>query len=201
MKDEILKKAAEMFINYGFKSVTMDDIATAMGISKKTIYSHYKNKTALVEGSVDLTFDNICFRIKSIIEQNINPIDELFTIRGIMLEYIKEGESSPQYQLQKYYPEIFQNMHHKQFDFMLGCVSRNLTDGIEQGLYRSEIDIDFITRIYFTGVVGIKDENVFPILQFKPKDILEKYLDYHLRAIVTEKGYNKLQKIQNSNEN
>ena len=59
MKYKILESASNKFILYGFKSITMDDIATTLTISKKTIYEHFKNKTELVEACVDFVFDEI----------------------------------------------------------------------------------------------------------------------------------------------
>ncbi len=106
MKIKILEKATDMFLNYGFKSVTMDDIANKMGISKKTIYAHYVNKTKLVEDCTMHLFDTISQGIDHICSLGKNPIEELYEIKKFAMVHLKDEKSSPQYQLQKYYPKF-----------------------------------------------------------------------------------------------
>ncbi|MCF6278979.1 MAG: TetR/AcrR family transcriptional regulator [Flavobacteriaceae bacterium] len=201
MKSKILEKSIEMFLNYGFKSVTMDDISEQLGISKKTIYAHYKNKTKLVEATTMAVFELISSGIDCICELNKNPIEELYAIKSFVMKHLKDEKSSPQYQLQKYYPELFHALKKKQLEIMQECVTNNLKKGVGQELYRSEIDIDFISRIYFSGIIGIKDEETFPHDVFTPNYLLENYLEYHIRAIATEKGLKTLQNLLSKNEN
>ena len=164
MKNKILHNATELFLNIGFKSVTMDDIATNSGISKKTIYAHFANKTQLVEAATLHIFDIISKGIDIIHEQQQNPIIELFEIKRFVMKHLKDEKSSPQYQLQKYYPKIFKNLKQKQFELMQELFKENLTKGIEQKLYRNDIDIDFTARIYFNGMLGIKNKDLFPLV-------------------------------------
>ena len=196
MKAKILKNSAEMFLTYGFKSVTMDDIAEKIGISKKTIYTHFNNKTKLVEETTFEMFNNIEVGIDAICKLNFNPIEESFQIKKFVLENLKDEKSSPQYQLQKYYPKIHANITQKQFKVMQECVSSNLQRGIKDGYFRKEIDIQFITRIYFKGMIGIKDLDTFPIEVFNMNYLLENYLEYHVRGIATEKGIKTLEKVK-----
>jgi hypothetical protein len=188
MRDKIIHKAADMFITFGFKSVTMDDIATAMGISKKTIYTHFKNKTDLVKESTLAMFHVISHGIDCISDQDKNPIEELYEIKKFVMMHLKDEKSSPQYQLQKYYPEISNTLKELQFDTMQECTLKNLRKGVEQGWYRDNLDIEFVSRIYFIGVNGIKDDNLFPNQNFPKAKLMEDYLEYHLRGIVTKNG-------------
>jgi hypothetical protein len=71
---------------------------------------------------------------------------------------------------------------------MHGSVKKSLEDGVEKGFFRSNINSEFISRMYFNGMTGIKDERIFPLEMFKKDYLMENYLEYHLRAIVTEKG-------------
>ncbi len=195
MRETILNKAMEMFLAYGFKSVTMDDIAAQLGISKKTIYQHFANKTDLVEACTLNLFESISCGIDNIREQGKNSIEEIFIIRSFMMQHLNNETASPFYQLQKFFPKIFSCLRSKQFEKMNGCMLENLSKGIEHGLYRPEIDIDFISRIYFTGLTGIKDGDIFPADFFNVQDLTKKYLEYHLRGIVTEKGLKILEEI------
>ena len=188
MKEKIIEKSTDMFLNLGFKSVTMDDIANELGISKKTIYVHFPNKTKLVEATTMQVFDTISYGIDCICELDKNPIDEIYEIKKFVMYNLKDEKSSPQYQLQKYYPKIFGSLKRRQFEKMLGCVVQNLERGVSKGLYRSAIDINFIARLYFNGMLSLKDQDVFPLTQFSIRELMDQYIEYHLRAIVTEKG-------------
>jgi len=198
MKDKILETAADMFLSYGFKSVTMDDIAQKMSISKKTIYTHFSNKTKLIEETTLGIFECICTGIDIINESNYNPIEELYQIKSFLIKNLKDEKSSPQYQLQKYYPKIHSTLMQKQFEVMKDCVSENITRGIDDGIFRKEIDIDFITRIYFKGMTGIKDIETFSPKTYKMSYLMENYIDYHVRGIATEKGIQILEQLKQS---
>jgi len=201
MKEKITIKAAEMFLSLGFKSVTMDDISNEMGISKKTIYTHFKNKTDLVKESVLRVFEGISCGIDSIQLEKKDPIEELYEIKKFVMLQLKNEKSSPQYQLQKYYPEIYTMIKAKKYENMAECTVENLRRGVEKGVYRNNIDVDFISKLYFLGIDGINDETVFPVSQFSKLQLMEDYLEYHLRGIVTQKGLQTLNKFINENTN
>jgi hypothetical protein len=200
MKEKILEKATDMFLNLGFKSVTMDDLAHEIGISKKTIYTHYDNKTELVEESTDYLFSTISRGIDYICALHKNPIEELYEIKKFVMLHLKDEKSSPQYQLQKYYPKIYDRMRGKQYEVMQDCVVENITRGIELGIYRDNLNVDFVSRIYFSGVTSIKDHYLFPVDRFPQSILMDDYLEYHLRGIVTPKGRKILNTIINSNQ-
>jgi len=188
LKDHIIQTAADLFLNLGFKSVTMDDIANKLGISKKTIYSHFSTKTKLVEASTFYIISNISCGIESINKQKMNPIVELFEIKKFAMNNLKDEKSSPQYQLKKYYPEVFASVQKTHLQIMEGSVTTNLERGIKDGLYRANLPIDFISKIYFVGMMGLKDDYHFPVDKYSSFELLENFLEYHLRAIVTHKG-------------
>jgi len=198
MRDKIIYIATELFITYGFKSVTMDDIANKLGISKKTIYQHFENKTKLVEATTLSLFEIISHGIDCISALEKNPIEEIYDIKKFVMEHLKDEKSSPQYQLQKYYPKIYASLKTKQFEVMQGCVTDNLKRGIELELYRDSLNVDFISRIYFNSVISIKDQDIFPLKTFSMNMLMEYYLEYHLRGICTEKGVKKLNQLINA---
>ena len=194
MRDKILLGAREMFLNFGFKSITMDDIAQSMGISKKTIYTHFNNKSDLINSVTEDLFNTICTGIDLIHEQQKNPIIELFEIKKFVMKNLNNEKSSPQYQLQKYYPKTFKWLKEQQFNVMQSCIEENLQLGIEKGFYRENIDFDFITRIYFHGLNGVRDNDIFPLPNYPVLKLMNQYLEYHLRGICTEKGIKELEK-------
>lgn len=178
----------------------MDDIANEMAISKKTIYTHFKNKTALVKECTFCVMQSITTGIDEICSLNQNPIEELFEIKKFVMGKIEDDNSSPQYQLQKYYPQISEDLKEGHFEKMMECTRTNLRRGIEQGLYRSNLDIEFIARLYYLGIHGTKNQNLFPIERFSTKFITEEYLEYHLRGIVTPEGFITLKKFIKANQ-
>jgi len=190
MKDKIILNASDLFLTYGFKSVTMDDISNKMGISKKTIYQHFSNKTDLVEATTMSLFQIISEGIDHICALENCPIEEIYDIK-----HLKDEKSSPQYQLQKYYPQICSTLKEKQFNVMHNCVLKNLERGISLDLYRDSIQPEFIARIYFSGMNAIKDKDLFSNDMFAMKTLMANYLEYHLRGISTQKGIEKLNKI------
>jgi len=199
MKEKIISKSEELFFSLGFKSVTMDDIANAMGISKKTIYAHFSNKTELVEVVTFSVLDHISEGIDKINATSINPIEELYDIKMFVINYLKSVKVSPQHQLKKYYPQIYERLQIKQFEKMHSSFENSLKMGMNTGLFRPDIDVNFISRLYFNGVTAIRDISVFPESLFDKNYLFESYLEYHLRAITTLKGLNLLNNFTKSN--
>ncbi len=201
IKQHILHTATEMFLDLGFKSVTMDELASQMGMSKKTLYSHYSTKDALVEESFLHVYNKVCAGIHTIIENSANPIEELYDIKKWVMESLKGDKSSPIFQLQKYYPVIYGKINKMMFGFMQDCITKNIAQGMKMGLYRDTLNIDFVSRIYFVGIQGIKDLHLFPANQFPVNQLYDEYLEYHIRGIVTPAGRTILNNIINSNHN
>ncbi len=200
MKNKIIHKATELFMKLGFKSVTMDDIANEMGISKKTIYSHFKNKTSLVKQCAFSVMESIITGIDEICSLDQNPIDELFEIKQFIMHKLNDDQFSPQFQLQKYYPEINDELQQTHFDKIMESTMTNIEKGIAKGVYRKNLDANFISRIYFMGINGLKDQSLFSPQKYSSKYIADEYLEYHLRGIVTEKGLLTLRKFINENQ-
>ncbi|MBT8295969.1 MAG: TetR/AcrR family transcriptional regulator [Gramella sp.] len=197
MKSEILNTAAEMFLNYGFKSVTMDDIAEKLGISKKTIYANFSTKSKLVQATSHHIFEKINCGIEKIRKKKQNPIQENFEIKRYVIHHLKDENTSPHFQLQKYYPQAFDSLKGKQFELLDNCINDNIQRGIKSGHYRQDLPIDFISRIHFVGMMGIKDTNLFPVEQYSHSRLMDYFLEYHLRAICTPKGIETLEEILN----
>ena len=195
MKEDIIGTAADMFLTLGFKSVTMDDIASKMGISKKTIYANFSTKNKLVQATTIHILNTIEAGIENIKAKENNAIVELYEIKKFVMHHLKDEKSSPQYQLSKYYPKVYNSVQENHLSMMHCSVADNLKKGIEGGLYRASIPVAFISRIYFLGMMGIKNSDFFPVDQFPVKELTENFLEYHLRAIVTPKGLQTLNEI------
>ena len=111
MKEKIRDTATQLFLERGFKSITMDDIANEIGMSKKTIYNEYSNKTELINDCVMHKFCGLSDGIDLIIAMDKNPIEELYEIKKYVMFHLNEEKASPQFQLMKYYPNIFKTLN------------------------------------------------------------------------------------------
>ena len=192
MKQNIINEAIPLFIQFGFKSVTIDDIAIKMGVSKKTIYTHFPKKVTLVETSVFMHFNNVFEKILNISKHSKDPIIGLYQIKKEALKHLSNEKNSPVYQLQKYYSSIYNKLQQMEFNTLGGMFSESLKKGIEMGLFRSEININFVTRIFFNGIRGINDVQLFPMEEYRIDQLLINFSEYHLRAICTPAGVDKL---------
>lgn len=188
MKEEIADKAGDMFLKFGFKSVTMDDIANEMGISKKTIYKFYDNKDHLVDQTVSyiqVTIDKI---IEEIISKGYNAIEENFAIKNVFKNMFKNAKTSPMYQLKKYYPQTYAKLMDKEICTFSDCVMQNIEKGIGEKLYRANIEKEMAMKFYFLLVFGAYESDLFDNKLSEMVKTELKILEYHTRAIATSKG-------------
>lgn len=190
MKDKIIEKAGELFLNLGFKSVTMDEIANELGISKKTLYKYFSNKHSLVEATT-LTIHDSCFlAMDTITNKGFNAIKENFETKKMFKEMFQNASSSPIYQLKKYYPKIHEKTMQKEMVLFSECLKKNIEKGIKEGFYRNDLNIDLITKFYFSLVFSIHENT---IENYKIPKLEHEVLIYHTRAIATEKGLKELE--------
>jgi len=197
MKDKIMSKAKEMFLKLGFKSVTMDDIAGEMCISKKTIYKYFCNKEILVEETTEKLHHDVNEKINVITEKNFNAIEENFEIQKMFKEMFKSYDTSPIYQLKKHYPTVFIKIHERSIEFCSDNFRNNIEKGIREGLYRENLDIKTAVEFYYTLIFNINENTVY---ERDAHELELKALEYHTRAIATSKGITELEKqLQNPN--
>jgi AcrR family transcriptional regulator len=194
MKETILKKTGDRFLKFGFKSVTMDDLANDLGISKKTIYKYFKNKHDLVEQTVTHVHETCMHAITGVCNVGFNAIHENFEVKKVFKDLLKSNDDSPMYQLKKYYPKIHEKVMSKEFLMFQDCISTNVEKGIEEGLYRKDINISVVTRLYFALVMAVHEKVLFTYNKNTIDKLEIDILEYHTRAIATDKGIMELEK-------
>ncbi|RZJ69014.1 TetR/AcrR family transcriptional regulator [Flavobacterium sp.] len=191
MKEKIIAKASEMFLKYGFKSVTMDDIANDMGISKKTIYKYFINKEVLIVEATQAVEDRVLKTIESVIAQDFNPVEENFQIRKVFEGLFQLSDTSPLYQLKKHYPEIYEQTMKREEHECLRYMRHNVVRGMELDYYRKDTDVENAINFYWTISLHINENTQLEREAYK----LElAALIYHTRAIGTEKGVQELER-------
>ena len=192
MKEKIIAKASELFLKLGFKSVTMDDIAGEMCISKKTIYKYFCNKEVLIEESTSMVHKQVHEVIDTIVAKDYNAIHENFEIRESFRDMFKNNtDTSPIYQLKKHYPEIYQNILSYEIDQCSQYFRENIEKGMREKLYREELNIDVYVKFYYTLIFHINENT---ISEREAQKIELEALEYHTRAMATEKGILELEK-------
>ncbi|WP_417942905.1 TetR/AcrR family transcriptional regulator [Flavobacterium sp. RS13.1] len=191
MKEKIISKASELFLKLGFKSITMDDIASEMCISKKTIYKYFCNKEVLIEQSIEVLHKEVHQSIDEIVRKDYNAIEENFEIRKMFKEMFNTGETSPMYQLKKHYSETYNKLVNREINECNTFFKQNIEKGIREGFYRSEIPIDKYVKFYYTLIFEINGNT---ISEKEAQDLELEALEYHTRAMSTPLGILELEK-------
>jgi AcrR family transcriptional regulator len=190
----ILLKVRELYVKYGIKSITMDDVARELSISKKTLYQYVTDKDDLVgkfiENEIELRFDQIykCFKI------GYNAIEELFEISFFMNRMMKDQNPTTEYDLRKYYPHHFQKTVKARREGMYKYILQNLKKGKEEGLYRDDMDVEIIAKLYLSRSENNHFNELFTNEEFTSVKLFIEVLNYHIRGIATEKGIVVLEK-------
>src|ERR1035438_1244916 len=139
--ERILTAAKELFWKYGIKSITMDDIGKELGMSKKTIYTYFKDKDAVV---LEISKNEFNLRKKEcdeICSQSKNAIHEIILMMKQMGQMFSVMHAKLFYDLQKYHPDAWQVFNDFKVNYILQSIEKNLKRGIEEGLYRPELNI------------------------------------------------------------
>jgi AcrR family transcriptional regulator len=190
----ILTKARELYTRFGIKSITMEDVAKELGISKKTLYQHVKDKEDLVgkfvENEIELRQKEICkcFRI------GFNAIEELFEISLFMNRLMKEQNPATEYDLKKYYPRHHQKIVNVRREGIFRYILQNLRNGKKEGLYRQEMNEEIIAKLYLSRSEIIDANNIFTMEEITSLEIFVELLKYHIRGIATPDGIIELEK-------
>ncbi len=195
MKTKIIEKAAELHFKYGIKNVTMDQIASELGISKKTIYQYLNGKEDLVKHTVDYICDQIQNQIDKVCLMKLNPYEEILSVRNVINNMLSKADYSPYHQLKKYYPEIAKTLEERKFKSIMECLEHNLNKGIKAGYYKENLNKEFIKRMYFSNTISLGNPEIFPPEQFDRQETMDMFLSMFLSGISTKKGRKKLKEI------
>jgi AcrR family transcriptional regulator len=195
-KERILVKAHELFLKYGIRSVSMDDIAAQLGMSKKTLYQYYADKDELVnavfEGMLNLNKSQ-CLETAN---KGENAIHEVFLSFDMVQELLSSMNPSVLFDLQKYHPTANQKFLDFKNQFLYKMLVSNLQRGVEQGLYRDDVDIDIIARYRLYSVMLSFNSDVFPSNKGNLVRIEQQLQEHFLNGLATPKGQKLIQKYK-----
>lgn len=197
-EEEIIEKARNLFMKYGLRSITMDDLSHELGISKKTLYIHFKDKADLILKITKLEINRMVDKMDTFFNENENTIDKMIKINKHLIEMRKNTPSNIKFDLQKYYPEINKELILITEEKMFKAIKENHIQGQKEGLIRVDLDIDIIASLQVCRSTIV--DNMINMLKNREfEHVLNEIFDYHIRGIATEKGlkyYNENYKIK-----
>lgn len=191
MNDElknILKKVSGLYMKYGIKSITMDDVSRELGISKKTLYQYVTDKDDLVGKFIDNEISLRQAEICNCFGLGFNAIEELFEISIFMNKMMRDQNPATEHDLKKYYPEHYQKILKARREGMYEYILLNLRKGIKEGLYREDMNTEIIAKLYLSRAEYSHMNEVFTKEEFSSMRFFNEIIIYHVRGIATEKG-------------
>lgn len=199
---EFIEKVTRLFMRLGIKSLTMDEIARQLGVSKKTIYKYVADKNELVRRAVAFQQEEEQAAIQAICSKGHNAIDELFEISRHISDMLAQIHPSVHFDLEKYHPDAWKLSMSCRQQQVYECIFGNLENGKKQGFYRADLDSDIIAKIYIAKLDVVFDGELFPVDQYKFATVYLEFFRYHIRGIASEKGLNYLiEKVKKERSN
>jgi len=190
----IFQQAQILFMQYGLKSVSMDDIANKMGISKKTIYQFYADKEALVAEVVKQITSENQFQCDNDIINSENAIHEIILAMEQMSKLFETMNPSILFDLQKYYPQAFKFFLAHKNDYVIGKIKQNINRGINEGLYRDDLNIEIVSRYRVESIVIAFNPEFQSSVKSSLVSIAQELSTFFLYGVVNEKGYKLINK-------
>jgi hypothetical protein len=181
-------------MTYGIKSVTMDDVARHLRMSKKTLYQYVQDKKDLVIKC--LSFDCVMHEsgIEAITSKNFNAIDENIEISKFVLSQLRQVHPSIFYDLQKYYPQGWAMLQDSREGQTAKVLHNNIQKGIKEGYFREDLNVEIQTRLWITRMNVIFDPRLFPMQEFKITEVYEQMFMHQIRGMASKKGLKYLEK-------
>ncbi len=184
----IIEKASELYNQYGIKSVTMDDVARELGMSKKTLYKYVANKDDLVDHYVEFLTERRKCNVEEIKKQDLNAIEELFAVNEHVIEMLQNYNPSTEFDLKKYYPDHYNKLRQRRRNNMYKAVKENIQKGKEEGLYRKKLDEDIIARVHVSRIENSFANEMFTIQELTSWRFIREMMIYHIHGIANGEG-------------
>ena len=195
MKEEIVKRALNDFMQYGFKTFTMDDLASKMGISKKTLYEHFPSKNDLVEAVLDYALDMSCKNVEAFVQRDGSVIENVYRNQEKVKEIFNINSDRPIWELQKYYSKTYERMEIEFAKSDARFIDKLLEKGWKEGLFREDINVNFY-KTFYSSVQRLRSvANTFPEREYSFWDTIYTLMEYFFRILVNEKGMKELEHV------
>lgn len=200
MKERIQQKAKELFLRYGFRSVTMDEIAGQLGVSKKTLYHFFADKDELVEAVMETEMHCMQSECLKQSHESENAIEELFRDMDTMEVMVSAMNPQLLFDLEKFYPKTFEKFKKHKHGFLLDLIKKNLQRGIKEDLFRSDMNIDIIAKFRLESGFIIFNKDLFPYGKYSLLDVAFEIYNHYIHGISTAKGKRLIEKYIHQRE-
>lgn len=187
-KHQILTKAESLFMRYGIKSVTMDDLAREMGMSKKTLYQYVSHKADLIENIFQLKIEEEQKMMAKYKAESTDAIDEILKIARHVIRELRQFSPSVMYDLQKYYRSTYRQMEAFHTRHIIKMIRENIERGMEEGVYRSNLSPDILSKLYVAKSSLVADQELFPLQQYNIEQLFKEHIIYHIYGVASPKG-------------
>ncbi|GEP95062.1 TetR/AcrR family transcriptional regulator [Chitinophaga cymbidii] len=189
MRDRILETALRLFRTYGIKSITMQDIARECGISKKTVYEHFADKSELVDSFTEFLTNTHCTSMKTACAEGHDAVEELvLSLRQTEL-LVKSINPILLFELEKYHPTAWKKITDFKQQFITQTIKDNLERGIREGLYRSNIRIHIIAHMRLMQLDSAFNPLHFPATEFDIHEVMYEVTEHYIHGIATPEGH------------
>jgi len=195
MKEDIVKRALNDFMQYGFKTFTMDDLANKMGMSKKTLYEYFPSKQDLVDACLDYALEMSCTNVTTFVQGEGSVIENVYRNQKKVQEVFNINSDRPIWELQKYYPKTYERMKSEFAKTDALFIDKLLEKGWQEGLFRKDINVNFC-KVFYTSVQRLRSiTHTFPEREFPFWETIYTILEYFFRILVNEKGLKELERV------
>ena len=196
-RERIQFKATELFMRYGIRSISMDDIATQLGMSKKTIYQFFSDKDALVDAIMEADILETQGRCDGCLRASRDAVEEIVLTMEMILEQFRKTNPIVVHDLMKFHPGAFQKLTAHKNQYLLDIIRDNLVRGIREGVYRPEIDVDIISRFRLESMMLAFNLDLYPPDRYNLADVTLQIIEHYLFGLATPEGYSLILKYQN----
>lgn len=185
---KIADKAHDLFIRYGIRSISMDDIAADLGISKKTIYQFYPNKDSLVSALIDKAVDKHTFRCKILAARTDDAIIELYFLLVYIREFYSILSAAIIHDLERNHESAYNKLKEHKEMFLHPAIKASIKRGVKAGLYRDDFDVELIAKFFFESLSLISDPQIFQVTIGIKNQQADELFAYLIRGIATSAG-------------
>ncbi len=196
-KERIKIKADELFRRYGIRTVTMDEIANQLGISKKTIYQAFADKHELVDEVITdlLDYNQVCCNRDKGLSKD--AIHEVFLAMEMLQQMFANMNNSILFDLERNHAETYKKFKDFKYQYLLDVLRQNIKRGKKEELYRDDIDIEIIARLRLESIMLAFNPEIFPQSKFSFLEIQKQSIEYFLFGVANIQGHKLIIKYQN----
>lgn len=185
---KILSVSAELFRQYGFKTITMDDIARRAGISKKTLYQHFVNKQEVVHATMQWYQQHISELCHTALGTAENAVEAMVQLSDVLSQSFRNINPLALLELQRFFPESHKVFRDTLFDKDMGAIRDNILRGIEEGFYRPEINAELLATYRMESCLIMMQPNLLINEKYNTQMVSEEIFEHFLYGLMTAKG-------------